>query len=169
SPRAVPSWCRGPSVAPPSPAQAPRAGHSPSQGTDTFVKRDRELADLETLLARSTDVQHQTVIDGLSGINKTELVRQLAARLARDGQGSTPSGGNTLQITGSHVEAANIVVGEQHIHHDKTSAQSLDAVEKLVDNGLLDAATGQLDALERMSWSSMSPAEKYRHRRMQGR
>jgi hypothetical protein len=84
-------------------------------------------------------------------------------------QGSPPSGGNTLNITGGNVEATNIAVGDQHIHNDKTSAQSLDAVEKLVDNGLLDAATEQLAALERTSWSSMTPTEKYRHRKMQGR
>ncbi len=75
---------------------------------------------------------------------------------------------NALSITGGYVEAGNIVVGEQHIHHNTTSAQ-LDVLEQLVDNGLFDTAKEQLDALERSSWASMTPTEKSRHRKMQGR
>jgi hypothetical protein len=54
---------------------------------------------------------------------------------------------NTLTITGisgRHVETGNIVVGVQNIYSGKTSSQSLDALEKLVDNGLFDDASEQL-------------------------
>lgn len=83
-----------------------------------------------------------------------------------EGQSTTQ---NTLSIAGGHVEADNIVVGVQNVYSGKTLSQSFDALEKLVDNGLFDAATEQLDVLERSSWGSMSPVEKFRHRKMQGR
>ncbi|MBX3157219.1 MAG: GreA/GreB family elongation factor [Deltaproteobacteria bacterium] len=67
------------------------------------------------------------------------------------------------------VQAANIVVAEEHVHNAPFSSASYDAIEKLIDNGLLTAATEQLDALERATWSSLGPSDKFRHRRAQGR
>src|SRR5262249_31135742 len=49
----------------------------------TFVGRDRELAEIEALLTGTTDVQLRVALDGLPGIGKTELARQVVARLAR--------------------------------------------------------------------------------------
>jgi tetratricopeptide (TPR) repeat protein len=56
---------------------------SPGLGAHTFVGRDRELAEIEALLTRATDVQLRAALDGLPGIGKTELARQVVARLAR--------------------------------------------------------------------------------------
>jgi tetratricopeptide (TPR) repeat protein len=56
---------------------------SPGLGTHTFVGRERELADIVTLLTSSTDVQLRAALDGLPGIGKTELARQAVARLDR--------------------------------------------------------------------------------------
>jgi hypothetical protein len=77
----VASAAAGPSA----PALATVA-HSPGLGAHTFVGRDRELAEIEALLTGSTDVQLRATLDGLPGIGKTELARQVVARLARGKQ-----------------------------------------------------------------------------------
>ena len=59
------------------------ATQSPGLGAHTFVGRDRELAEVEALLTGATDVQLRAALDGLPGIGKTELARQVVARLAR--------------------------------------------------------------------------------------
>ncbi|TMQ27352.1 MAG: tetratricopeptide repeat protein, partial [Deltaproteobacteria bacterium] len=59
------------------------AAQSPGLGAHTFVGRDRELAEIEALLTGATDVQLRAALDGLPGIGKTELARQVVARLAR--------------------------------------------------------------------------------------
>src|SRR5262249_26144144 len=59
------------------------ATQSPGLGAHTFVGRDRELAEIEALLTGATDVQLRAALDGLPGIGKTELARQVVARLAR--------------------------------------------------------------------------------------
>lgn len=61
----------------------PVAVQSPSLGTDMFIGRDREMSEIEALLARSDDVQLRAALDGLPGIGKTELARQVVARLSR--------------------------------------------------------------------------------------
>jgi len=80
------------SVAPTSPLDAEWTGHrdflpvavqSPSLGTDMFIGRDREMSEIESLLARSDDVQLRAALDGLPGIGKTEFARQVVARLSR--------------------------------------------------------------------------------------
>jgi tetratricopeptide (TPR) repeat protein len=48
-----------------------------------FIGRDREMADIESLLASSGPVQLRAALDGLPGIGKTELARQVVARLSR--------------------------------------------------------------------------------------
>ena len=48
-----------------------------------FIGRDREMIEIESLLARSDDVQLRAALDGLPGIGKTELARQVVARLSR--------------------------------------------------------------------------------------
>jgi tetratricopeptide (TPR) repeat protein len=48
-----------------------------------FVGRDREMREIESLLAGRDDVQLRATLDGLPGIGKTELARQLVARLSR--------------------------------------------------------------------------------------
>jgi tetratricopeptide (TPR) repeat protein len=48
-----------------------------------FIGRDREMSEIEALLARYDDVQLQATLDGLPGIGKTELARQVVARLSR--------------------------------------------------------------------------------------
>jgi hypothetical protein len=62
---------------PPSPVDAARTGHSnflpvavqsPSLGTDQFIGRDREMGEVEALLARSDAVQLRAALDGLPGI-----------------------------------------------------------------------------------------------------
>lgn len=87
----------------------------------------------------------------------------------KSSEGSAPVTQNQMNVSGGHVEASNIVVGVQHVYGGRTATQALDAVEPLVGNGLLDAATEQLDGLERTAWGSMSPVEKFRHRKLQGR
>ncbi len=59
------------------------ATQSPGLGAHTFVGRDRELAEIAALITGSTDVQLRAALDGLPGIGKTELARQVVARLAR--------------------------------------------------------------------------------------
>jgi tetratricopeptide (TPR) repeat protein len=61
----------------------PVAVQSPSLGTDLFIGRDREMDEIESLLVRSDHVQLRAALDGLPGIGKTELARQLVARLSR--------------------------------------------------------------------------------------
>jgi hypothetical protein len=56
---------------------------SPGPGTHTFVGREREMAEIEALLTGATDVQLRAALDGLPGIGKTELARQVVARLAK--------------------------------------------------------------------------------------
>jgi tetratricopeptide (TPR) repeat protein len=56
---------------------------SPTLGTHTFVGRERELEDIEALLTDAADVQLRAALDGLPGIGKTELARQVVARLAK--------------------------------------------------------------------------------------
>lgn len=56
---------------------------SPGLGTHTFVGRERELAEIEALLTGATHVQLRAALDGLPGIGKTELARQVVARLAK--------------------------------------------------------------------------------------
>src|SRR5262249_30765097 len=68
----------------------PVAVQSPSLGTDMFIGRDREMSEIEALLAGSDDVQLRAALDGLPGIGKTELARQVVARLSR---GNKFSGG----------------------------------------------------------------------------
>jgi nucleoside phosphorylase/tetratricopeptide (TPR) repeat protein len=65
--------------APPTQALA----HSPVLGTHTFIGRERELAEIEALLTCETDVQLRVALNGLPGIGKTELARQVVARLAQ--------------------------------------------------------------------------------------
>jgi tetratricopeptide (TPR) repeat protein len=48
-----------------------------------FIGRDREMREIESLLARADDVQLRAALDGLPGIGKTELARQVVARLSR--------------------------------------------------------------------------------------
>jgi hypothetical protein len=59
---------------------------SPTLGTHTFVGRERELVEIETLLTGAAHVQLRAALDGLPGISKTELARQVVARLARGKQ-----------------------------------------------------------------------------------
>ncbi len=59
------------------------AAQSPGLGAQSFVGRDRELAEIESLLTGATDVQLRAALHGLPGIGKTELARQVVARLAR--------------------------------------------------------------------------------------
>jgi tetratricopeptide (TPR) repeat protein len=83
-----------PSIAPHSSLDTTAAGHrdflpvavqSPSLGTDMFIGRDREMDEIESLLTREDCVQLRAALDGLPGIGKTELARQLVARLSRSG------------------------------------------------------------------------------------
>ena len=72
-------------TAPHAPVLAAMA-HAPALGTHTFVGRERELAEVEALLTGASDVQLHAALDGLPGIGKTELARQVVARLARGKQ-----------------------------------------------------------------------------------
>ncbi len=105
---------------------------------------------------------------------RTSPIAPSASKPTPPASGSPPSNigsttHNALNISGSHVEAANIVVGVQQNYNIASSAPSLDAIAKLVEHGLLDPAAEQLESLERSSWASMSKVEKYRHRKLQGR
>ena len=86
-----------PSLAPPSPtmvasavpATAPHAPvlalvrQSPALGTHTFIGREHELNEIGSLLTGTSDVQLRAALDGLPGIGKTELARQVVGRLAQ--------------------------------------------------------------------------------------
>lgn len=58
----------------------------PRPGTRAFVGRDRELAEIASHLLASGELQVQVALAGLPGMGKTELARQVAARLQRDRQ-----------------------------------------------------------------------------------
>jgi tetratricopeptide (TPR) repeat protein len=49
-----------------------------------FIGRDRELVEIESLLARADDVQLRVALDGLPGIGKTELARQVVEKLSSE-------------------------------------------------------------------------------------
>lgn len=76
---------RSPSKAPGAALSGPEASVfqcAPTLGTRTFVGREREIQEIESMLVRAEDVQLRAALDGLPGIGKTELARQVVTRLA---------------------------------------------------------------------------------------
>lgn len=59
---------------------------SPGPGTYTFIGRDREASEIEALITGFNEIQRPVALDGLPGIGKTELARQVVARLSRNQQ-----------------------------------------------------------------------------------
>jgi hypothetical protein len=73
-------------VSPATEPAAPRLAtvvQSPVLGTHTFFGREKELAEIESLLTDANHVQLRAALDGLPGIGKTELARQVVAQLAK--------------------------------------------------------------------------------------
>lgn len=94
----------------------------------------------------------------------------LELRRRQEGKPAAPSGGggNKLSINKSTIENSTIVGGDQHVHHGDDPSAQLDAIEPLVEHGLIPQALAALETLERKQWAGMSPANKYRTRKLQG-
>lgn len=62
------------------------SGQLPSLETNAFVGRDQDILHIETIITNAADIQIRLELNGMPGIGKTELARQVAARLERNGR-----------------------------------------------------------------------------------
>jgi tetratricopeptide (TPR) repeat protein len=110
----------------------------PAPGTYTFIGRDHELGEIETLFAVSSEARPPAALGGFPGVGKTELARQAVARMLR---GRTFTGGVlwfSAEVPDLRAQWARLAIdldGPDFGNLDERAAWAIRQIEKRAASG----------------------------------